>query len=125
MGGSLDRLSVIDGDRVAIRHGASTQVVSREDLICARAARNGTMIVTRRGTFKVREAMSAVVERLAHVGLVQIHRGVAVNSSKIRQLVGRSQHRLAVILDDDVRFAVGRQFQPLIRARFGASRRAG
>lgn len=32
MGGSLDRLSVIDGDRVAIRHGASTQVVSREAL---------------------------------------------------------------------------------------------
>jgi DNA-binding LytR/AlgR family response regulator len=58
------------------------------------------------------------------VGVVRIHRAIAVNGSKVRSLLGRSQHRLAVMLDGDACFEVGRQFQRAIRARFGAARRA-
>jgi DNA-binding LytR/AlgR family response regulator len=119
-----ERLLVLDGDRIAIRNRASTQVVFCEEVICARAAKNGTWIVTVRGEFKVREPMNSVVEKLTVVGVVRIHRAIAVNGSKVRSLLGRSQHRLAVMLDGDACFEVGRQFQRAIRARFGAARRA-
>ena len=125
MSTNVDRLLVLDGARIAIRHRASTQVVARDEVICARAARNGTWIVTIRGQFKVREPMNSVVDKLATVGVVRIHRAIAVNGDKVRSLIGRSQHRLAVMLDGDECFEVGRQFQRAIRARFGAARRAG
>ena len=124
MGANGDRLAVLDGDRIAIRHRASTQVVAREEVICARAAKNGTWIVTLRGQFKVREPMNSVVEKLSIIGVVRIHRAIAVNGDKVRSLLGRSRHRLAVVLDGDECFDVGRQYQPEIRARFGAARRA-
>lgn len=116
-----DRLCVLDGERIAIRSRGSTQLLSREEIVCARAAKNGTWIVTRRGEFKVREPMGAVVERLEVLGIVRIHRGIAVNAAKIRQLVGRSQHRLVIILDDAGSYEVGRRFQKSIRSRFGAA----
>ena len=124
MGANGDRLCILDGDRIAIRHRASTHVVAREDVICARTAKNGTWIVTARGRFKVREPMNVVVDKLAIVGVVRIHRAIAVNGDRVRCLHGRSQHRLAVVLDGDERFDVGRQFQREIRLRFGAARRA-
>jgi DNA-binding LytR/AlgR family response regulator len=119
-----DRLLVLGGDRIAIRHRASTHVVAREEVICARAAKNGTWIVTSRGQFKVREPMNSVVDKLRIIGIVRIHRAMAVNGDKVRSLLGRSQHRLAVVLDGDECFEVGRQFQREIRLRFGAARRA-
>ena len=124
MRANIERLSVLDGHRIAIRHRASTHVVAREEVICVLAARNGTSIVTARGPFKVREPMNSVVDKLAIIGVVRIHRAVAVNASRVRRLLGRSQHHLAVILDCDASFEVGRQFQREIRARFGAARRA-
>lgn len=117
-----ERLCVLDGDRVAIRYRSSTQVFACDEIICARAAKNGTWIVTRHGEFKIREAMGTVVERLERAGIVQIHRGVAVNAAKVRQLVGRSQHRLGIVLEDGRVFQVGRQFQRLIRGRYGTLR---
>ena len=117
-----ERLCVLDGDRIAIRYRSSTQVILREEIICARAAKNGTWIVTRQGDFRIREPMGAVVERLEAVGIVQIHRGIAVNAAKVRQLVGRGQHRLGIVLEDGRVFQVGRQFQRLIRGRYGTMR---
>lgn len=117
-----ERLCVLDGERIAIRYRSSTQVFLREEIICARAAKNGTWIVTRQGDFKIREPIGTVVERLEVAGIVQIHRGIAVNAAKVRQLVGRGQHRLGIILEDGRVFQVGRQFQRLIRGRYGALR---
>jgi DNA-binding LytR/AlgR family response regulator len=125
MSANGERLQVLEGDRIAIRHRASTHVVARGEVICARAAKNGTWIVTARGHFKVRESMNSVVGKLTRVGVVRIHRAIAVNGDKVRSLLGRSQHRLAVVLEGDECFDVGRQFQRAIRARFGAGRRAG
>ena len=124
MAANGDRLLVLDGDRIAIRHRATTYVVARDEVTCARAAKNGTWIVTNRGQFKVREPMNSVVDKLATIGVVRIHRAIAVNGDKVRSLIGRSQHRLAVMLDGDECFEVGRQFQRAIRMRFGAARRA-
>ena len=118
-----ERLSVLDGDRIAIRYRSSTQVFAWEEIICARAAKNGTWIVTRHGEFKIREPIGAVVSRLEAVGIVQIHRGIAVNGAKVRRLVGRSQHRLGIILDDGQAFQVGRRFQRMIRGRYGTTTR--
>ncbi len=117
-----ERLCVLDGDRIAIRYMSSTQVFAWDEIICARAAKNGTWIVTRQGDFKIREPMGTVVERLEAAGIVRIHRGIAVNSAKVRRLVGRSQHRLGIILEDGRVFQVGRRFQRLIRGRYGTTR---
>ena len=118
-----ERLCVLDGARIAIRYRSSTQVFAWEEIICARAAKNGTWIVTRHGEFKIHEPIGAVVARLEAVGFVQIHRAVAVNAAKVRRLVGQSQHRLGIILDDGQVFQVGRQFQRTIRGRYGTTTR--
>jgi DNA-binding LytR/AlgR family response regulator len=118
-----DRLALLEGDRIAIRHRASIQVLPLDEVICARSARNGTWIVTASGQFKVREPMNNVVDKLSTVGIVRIHRAVAVNSGRVRRLVGRSKHRLAVVIEGDACFEVGRSFQRAIRARFWAARR--
>lgn len=123
MGANGDRLALLDASRIAIRHRASTHVVTGDEVICARAAKNSTWIVTARGQFKVREPMNSVVAKLSIIGIVRIHRTVAVNGDKVRCLVGRSQHRLAVVVDGDACFEVGRRFQRDIRARFGAAQR--
>ena len=48
MAANGDRLLVLDGDRIAIRHRATTYVVARDEVTCARAAKNGTWIVSER-----------------------------------------------------------------------------
>lgn len=117
-----ERLCVLDADRIAVRYRSSTRVFLCEEIICARAAKNGTWIVTRQGDVKIREPIGTVVERLEALGIVRIHRGIAVNAAKVRQLVGRGQHRLGIILEDGRVFQVGRQFQRLIRGRYGTIR---
>ena len=121
---ATDFVSVLDGDRVAIRHGTSTHVIAWEDVVFVRSANKCTWIVTTHGEFKVLEALATVVDGLAILGLVRIHRAIAVSGMRVRQLVGRGRHRLTIVLDTGAQFDVGRQFQPLIRARFGGRRRA-
>jgi len=63
------------------------------------------------------------MESLAALGFVQIHRRVAVNDSKVRRLVRSGRRRLEILLEDESRLEVGRQYQRVVRARFGAERR--
>lgn len=114
---------VIGVGRVAICSGASTEVVQWSDIILARSDRSYTWIVTRRGALRVRGPLHLVICTLASLGFVQIHRRVAINDSKVRRLIRSGRRRLDVLLDDDLRLEVGRQFQRSVRDRFGAERR--
>jgi DNA-binding LytR/AlgR family response regulator len=111
---------VIGAGRVSICSGSSTEVVEWRDIILARSARSYTWIVTRRGSLRVRGPLQGVICTLAGLGFVQIHRGVAINDSKVRRLIRSGRRRLDILLDDDVRVEVGRQFQRSVRDRFGA-----
>ena len=119
-----DFVSVLDGDRVAIRHAASIHVVTRHDIVCVKSGNKYTWIVTTRGEYKARETLATVAGALAPLGLVRIHRGIAINGSRVQQVVGRGRHRLTIALDTGACFDVGREFQPEIRARFGFRTRA-
>ena len=121
--GSRRRPSIclLNPDRVAIRSGATITVVSVDDIILAESSRNTTVIVTRLGELRVRETLRAVLELLGLNALTRIHRRIAVNRSRIRQVVGRGNHRLEVVLDDGRCLAVGREFQREVRMRFGPS----
>jgi DNA-binding LytR/AlgR family response regulator len=110
-------IAVLDGELVSIRHGATTTLVSRRDLLSAESARNNTVIQTRAGEVRVRQPLGAVVEDLGAVGFVQIHRRIAVNLAAVRQLIGRGGHRLSLRLDDGRWLEVGRSFQREIRSR--------
>jgi DNA-binding LytR/AlgR family response regulator len=114
---------VIGGGRVSICSRASTEVVEWGDIILARSDRSYTWIVTRRGALRVRGPLHVVICSLAGLGFVQIHRGVAVNDSKVRRLIRSGRRRLDILLEDDMRLEVGRQFQRSVRDRFGAERR--
>lgn len=115
---------VIGPGRVAIRSGAATEVVAWSDIILARSARNYVWVVTRHGSIRVRSPLQVVVDALAGLGLVQIHRRIAINDAKVRRLVRSGHRRLEILLDDELRLEVGRQFQRVVRARFGAERRS-
>jgi DNA-binding LytR/AlgR family response regulator len=119
---STGYVRVIGLDRVAIRSGAATEVVAWSDIILARSARNHVWVVTRHGSIRVRSPLQVVVDALAGMGLVQIHRRIAVNDAKVRRLVRSGHRRLEILLDDELRLEVGRQFQRMVRARFGAER---
>jgi len=120
---SAGYVRVIGPARVAICSGASTDVVEWSDIILAKSAKNYTWIVTRQGAIRVRRPLQVVIESLAALGFVQIHRRVAVNDSKVRRLVRSGRRRLEILLEDELRLEVGRQYQRVIRARFGAEQR--
>jgi len=120
---SFGFVQIIGGGRIAIRSGASTEVVDWDDIMLARSAKNHTWIVTRRGAIRVRRPLQVVIEALAVLGFIQIHRCTAVNDSKVRRLVRSGRRQLDILLEDDVRLEVGRQYQGVVRARFGAELR--
>ena len=120
MAARTERLVVLDERRITVREGAATHVVAWQEVVYVHAARNGTRIVTNLSELNVRESIHRVVAKLAPLGMVRIHRGTAVNGARIRRLVGRSGHRLTLVLDERLEFDVGRRFQRPIRLRFGA-----
>lgn len=122
-GVSAGPVRVIGAGRVSICSGPSTEVVEWNDIILARSAKSYTWIVTRRGALRVRGPLQVVICTLAGLGFVQIHRRVAINDSKVRRLIRSGRRRLDILLEDDVRLEVGRQFQRSVRDRFGVERR--
>jgi DNA-binding LytR/AlgR family response regulator len=114
-------LWVLDGERVAIRSRGSTDVIGWGEIVLARSVRNSTCIVTCNGEIKVRHTLGFVVDRLAHLGLVRVHRNTAVNRTKVRRLKGFGRHRLHVDLDGGFTLEVGRTFQRVLRESFNAA----
>jgi DNA-binding LytR/AlgR family response regulator len=112
---------ILDELRVAIRHGATTTIVDHDEIVLAKSERNMTRIVTMDGEYRVREPFHAALARLASVGMTQVHRCAAVNSRRVRQLVGRGQHRLLILLNDGRSVVVGRNYQPRVKRQFGGS----
>ena len=83
------------------------------------SVRNYSVITLCGRTLKVRSTLRAVVAELAALGLMQVRRDAAVNVTRVRRLIGAGRHRLLMILDDDRRIEVGREFQRQVRARLG------
>lgn len=119
-----DFVCVLDGERVAIRHASSIHIVTRADIVCVKSGDKYTWIVTTCGEYKARETLATVADALAPLGLVRIHRGIAINGARVQYVVGRGRHRLTITLDTGLCFDVGREYQPEIRARFGFRTRA-
>jgi DNA-binding LytR/AlgR family response regulator len=109
-------LSVVPGDRVAIRHGAATHLVRAEDIRAARSQGNYTIISTRFGELKVRAPMATVVTELTRFGVMRIHRRGAARLDSVRCIEGRGRHKLIIVLDDGSEMDVGRAYQRLIRS---------
>lgn len=116
------RSRVLDGDRIAVCWGSSTEFLEWSDVISVHSVRNYAVITARDRTVKVRSTLRAVVAELAAVGLMQVRRDTAVNVTRVRRLIGAGRHRLVIVLDDDCRVEVGREFQRQVRARFASSR---
>jgi len=122
-GASTDFVRIIGASSVAVRQGFSTVVVSWCDIIHVRAERKRTWIATTAGALKSSGTLVDVVDALASLGLVRVHRGLAINASRVRRLVGRGRHQLIITLDTGDEFLVGRHYQAIVRSRFGC--RAG
>jgi DNA-binding LytR/AlgR family response regulator len=96
--------------------------VSWDNIVVAHSVGNYTVIETHGGPLRVHRSLSFVVERLAVLGLVQIHRRVAVNGDKVRRLRGAGRHQLSIDLEGQLTFNVGRNFQRSVRNQFGGGR---
>jgi len=115
------RFRVINGDRIAVCWGSSTELLAWADVISVQSLRNCSVITACGRTIKVRSPLRAVVAELAPLGLMQVRRDTAVNITRVRRIVGAGRHRLLMILDDDRRIEVGREFQRQVRARFASA----
>jgi len=115
------RFRVINGDRIAVCWGSSTELLAWADVISVQSLRNCSIITACGRTIKVRSPLRAVVAELAPLGLMQVRRDTAVNITRVRRIVGAGRHRLLIILDDDRRVEVGREFQRQVRARFASA----
>ena len=115
------RFRVLDGERIAVCWGSSTELIAWSDIVSVHSLRNCSVITACGRTIKVRATLRAVVAELAGLGLIQVRRDTAVNIVRVRRLVGTGRHRLTMILDDDRRIEVGREFQRQVRARFASS----
>jgi DNA-binding LytR/AlgR family response regulator len=111
------RFRVLDADRIAVCWGSSTELIAWSEVVSVHAVRNYSAIIVCGRTLKVRSTLRAVVAELAALGLMQVRRDAAVNVTRVRRLIGGGRHRLLVILDDDRRIEVGREFQRPVRAR--------
>jgi len=115
------RFRVIDAERIAVCWGSSTELLAWADVVSVHSVRNCSVITACNRMIKVRATLRAVVAELAPLGLMQVRRDTAVNFTRVRRLVGAGRHRLLMILDDDRRVEVGREFQRQVRARFASS----
>ena len=115
------RFRVLGADRIAVRWGSSTQLIAWSEVVSVHSVRNHSVITVCGGALKVRSPLRAVVAELAALGLMQVRRDAAVNVTRVRRLIGAGRHRLLMILDDDRRIEVGREFQRQVRARLGQS----
>ena len=118
-----DFISRLDDGRIAVRHGASIDIVAWHDLVYAKSANKYTWIVTTRGHYKTRQSLATVVNALAELGLVRVHRGIALNGTRVERVIGRGRHHLTIVLDTGTEFAVGREFQRPVRDRYRLRRR--
>ena len=117
--GPADFVRIVGASSVGVRQGSATVVMAWCDLLYVRSDRKRTWISTTHGILKSSGALADVVDTLSPLGLVRIHRGVAVNESRVRRLAGQGRHRLILTLDTGEEFLVGRQFQRSVRSRFG------
>ena len=109
-------LTILTDDRIAIRVGASVHIVRGDDIMSVHASRNSTRIATRGTDIRVHLPFATVLDALRRFDLMRIHRGSAVNMSRVCCIVGRGQHRLFVVLDGGTEHSVGRGFQSAVRA---------
>ena len=116
---SQTRFRVLDADRIAVWWGSSTELIAWSEVVTVHSVRNYSVITACGRTLKVRSPLRAVVAELAALGLMQVRRDTAVNVTRVRRLIGSGRHRLLMILDDDRRIEVGREFQRQVRARLG------
>ena len=114
------RFRVLDAERISVCWGSSTELLAWSDVITVHALRNCSVINACGRTLKVRSPLRTVVAELTVLGLMQVRRDTAVNITRVRRLIGAGRHRLLMILDDDRRIEVGREFQRAVRARFAS-----
>jgi len=94
------------------------ELIAWSEIVSVHSVGNYSVITMCGRARKVRGPLRAVVAKLGALGLMQVRRGTAVNVARVRRLIGVGRHRLLVILDDDRRIEVGREFQRHVRARF-------
>ena len=115
-----DCLSVLGDGWISLRHTSATDVLRAGDVISVQAAGNNTVIVTNTDRHTVHATIRSTIEKLEPFGLIQIHRGAAINIARVRRLIGRGRHRLRIVLDTGEEMVVGRSFERIVRERFGA-----
>lgn len=113
-------VNTLDDERIAIRRGASVDIVRSIDLVSVHSRRNITRLLTRSDEICIYVPFSQVVDALRPAGVMRIHRGAAVNIAVVRRIVGRGRHRVFVVLEDGRELPVGRGYQRTIRLQFGA-----
>lgn len=115
-------VNTLDDERIAVRRGSAVDVIRRVDLLSVHSRRNVTRLVTRSDELWIYVPFGQVVDALQPMGVLRIHRGIAVNIACVRRLVGRGQHRVFLVLEDDRELTVGRGYQAGVRRHFGAHR---
>jgi DNA-binding LytR/AlgR family response regulator len=82
----LQGVSARHAPRVAIKSKGRVLFINPEEVIAVRAEGNYVLLERESGSYLLREAISAMAEKLEAYGFVRIHRSVLVNSSFVEEI---------------------------------------
>jgi two-component system LytT family response regulator len=82
----LQGVSARHAPRVAIKSKGRVLFINPEEVVAVRAEGNYVLLERESGSYLLREAISAIAEKLQAYGFVRIHRSILVNSSFVEEI---------------------------------------
>jgi two-component system LytT family response regulator len=106
-------------DRLAIRDGVNTDLVPFEDIDWIDAAGDYMCVHAVGKTYVMRCTMKELQQRLSSGPFARIHRSTLVNLNKVQSMEALPRGESLLLLPDDVRLKVSRNFRQEIQALHG------
>ena len=97
-------------DRIIVKERNNILIFKSDELIYVRSERGGTIIVTKKGSYKSRSGLNIWEDRLKDIGFVRCHRSFLVNSRYITRMIHILGDYKELVLDYcDVNIPISRQ----------------
>jgi two-component system LytT family response regulator len=108
-------------DRLVVRDGARWVFLRAADIEWLEAAGNYVAVHAGKGTYLVRQTMSALERRLDPRHFLRVHRGTLVNVDAVREMAPDDGGEYVAVLRTGQRLPVSRRCRQQMEARFGVS----
>ncbi len=105
--------------KIVACHGRDYLLLDLDQVYAFQAAGEIVWIQTKGRKYRATLTLSALESRLANTAFLRVHRGLLVNSDKIRRISALSSRRWMLTLDNGVQCAVSKRNAAMVRALLG------